>query len=134
MIAAKSFEFLSLAEDSAVTDLDYSDGSDSPPDYEEVADHLGGPTNHHHHQMVFNLHNDTLYSKTSSSGDNNTSSLELSADPVHKAKILQSTVFCIHRDEGCRWTGHGMLGLRNYVKDDTLYIKIRADPNKGVAV
>ena len=123
MIAAKSFEFLSLAEDSAVTDLDYSDGSDSPPDYEEVADHLGGPTNHHHHQMVFNLHNDTLYSKTSSSGDNNTSSLELSADPVHKAKILQSTVFCIHRDEGCRWTGQlGRLkGHLNTCKKDVIF-------------
>ena len=91
MISAKSFEFLSLAEDSAVTDLDYSDGSDSPPDYEEVADVQ---------EMIFNLHSDTLYSKTSSD-----SSLELSSDPVTKAKILQSTVFCIHRAEGCRWAG-----------------------------
>ena len=71
MIAAKSFEFLALGrgnstldsrvdrsptEDSAVTDLDYSDGSDSPPDYEEVADAQ---------EMVFNIHNDTLYSKVS---------------------------------------------------------------------
>ena len=89
--AAKSFEFLSLNEDSAVTDLDFSDGSESPPDYEEVADAQ---------EMVFNIHSDTLYSKTSSD-----SSLELSSDPVTKAKILQSTVFCIHRDEGCRWAG-----------------------------
>ena len=91
MISAKSFEFLSLNEDSAVTDLDYSDGSESPPDYEEVADVQ---------EMIFNIHSDTLYSKTSSN-----SSLELSSDPVTKAKILQSTVFCIHREEGCRWAG-----------------------------
>ena len=90
--AAKSFEFLSLNEDSAVTDLDFSDGSESPPDYEEVADAQ---------EMVFNIHSDTLYSKTSGSD----SSLELSSDPVTKAKILQSTVFCIHREEGCRWSG-----------------------------
>ena len=89
--AAKSFEFLSLNEDSAVTDLDFSDGSESPPDYEEVADAQ---------EMVFNIHSDTLYSKTSSS-----SSLELSSDPETKARILRSTVFCIHRAEGCRWAG-----------------------------
>merc|ERR1711874_298986 len=105
MISAKSFEFLSIShhhqhqhqqqhnnEDSAVTDLDYSDGSESPPDYEEVADVQ---------EMIFNLHTDTLYSKTSSSN----SSLELSSDPVTKAKILQSRVFCIHREEGCKWSG-----------------------------
>jgi len=94
MIAAKSFEYLSLAEDSAVTDLDYSDGSESPPDYEEVADVQ---------QMVFNIHNDTLYSKTS--GSSSHSSLELSSDPLTRSKILQSTVFCIHREEGCIWMG-----------------------------
>ena len=33
--------------------------------------------------MIFNIHTDTLYSKTSSN-----SSLELSSDPVTKAKIL----------------------------------------------
>jgi len=92
--ATKSFEFLSLNEDSAVTDLDFSDGSDSPPDYEEVADVQETQ------EMVFNIHSDTLYSKTSSN-----SSLELSSDPVTKARILQSTVFCIHRDEGCLWAG-----------------------------
>jgi TNF receptor-associated factor 4 len=89
--AAKSFEFLSLNEDSAVTDLDFSDGSESPPDYEEVADAQ---------EMVFNIHSDTLYSKTGSD-----SSLELSSDPATKARILQSTVFCIHRAEGCCWAG-----------------------------
>ena len=98
MISAKSFEFLSINhhhnEDSAVTDLDYSDGSESPPDYEEVADVQ------QQSEMIFNIHTDTLYSKTSSH-----SSLELSSDPVTKAKILQSTVFCIHREEGCRWAG-----------------------------
>ena len=40
--AAKSFEFLSLNEDSAVTDLDFSDGSESPPDYEEVSQRTAG--------------------------------------------------------------------------------------------
>ena len=75
-----------------MTDLDYSDGSESPPDYEEVADVQK--------EMIFNIHTDTLYSKTSSN-----SSLELSSDPVTKAKILQSTVFCIHREEGCMWAG-----------------------------
>ena len=33
-----------------------------------------------------------------------------------------------------KFVPHGMLKLRNYVKDDTLFIKIRADANKGVAV
>jgi len=33
-----------------------------------------------------------------------------------------------------KFVPHAMLDLRNYVKDDTLFIKIRADPNKGVAV
>merc|ERR1712117_481284 len=28
----------------------------------------------------------------------------------------------------------GMLNIRNYIKDDTMFIKIRADANKGVAV
>ena len=111
MIAARSFEFLSLAEDSAVADLDYhySDGSESPPDYEEVADVQ---------QMVFNIHNDTLYSKTSSN-----SSLELSSDPVTKAKILQSTVYCIHRAEGCVWMGQlGRLkGHLNTCKKDAIF-------------
>jgi len=115
MIAAKSFEFLSLArprghstldsrlesrldsglasgEDSAVQDCsDYSDGSESPPDYEEVEDAQ---------EMVFNIHNDTLYSKAGS-----TESLELSRCAETKQKILQSTIFCIHRDAGCAWAG-----------------------------
>ena len=100
MISAKSFEFLSIShhntnEDSAVTDLDFSDGSESPPDYEEVADVA------QRQEMIFNIHTDTLYSKTSS----DSGSLELSSDPVTKAKILQSSVFCIHREEGCRWAG-----------------------------
>ena len=93
MLSAKSFEFLSLAEDSAVTDLDFSDGSDSPPDYDEVAPDMP--------EMVFNLHNDTLYSN--SSGSN--TSLEIGRDSDTKTKIFESTVFCIHRDEGCKWTG-----------------------------
>ena len=33
-----------------------------------------------------------------------------------------------------KFVPHGMLKLRNYLKDDTLFIKIRADANKGVAV
>ena len=33
-----------------------------------------------------------------------------------------------------KFVPHSMLALRNYVKDDTLFIKIRADANKGVAV
>ena len=81
MISAKSFEFLSIShhntnEDSAVTDLDFSDGSESPPDYEEVADVA------QRQEMIFNIHTDTLYSKTSS----DSGSLELSSDPVTKAK------------------------------------------------
>jgi TNF receptor-associated factor 4 len=33
-----------------------------------------------------------------------------------------------------KFVPHGMLSLRNYIKDDTIFIKIRADPNKSVAV
>jgi TNF receptor-associated factor 4 len=33
-----------------------------------------------------------------------------------------------------KFVPHGMLAVRNYIKDDTLFIKIRADANKGVAV
>ena len=34
----------------------------------------------------------------------------------------------------CRFVTHEMLGRRNYIKDDTLFLKIRADPKKGVCV
>jgi len=33
-----------------------------------------------------------------------------------------------------KFVTHEMLGRRNYVKDDTLFLKIRADPKKGVCV
>ena len=107
MIAAKSFEFLSLAEDSAVTDLDFSDGSESPPDYEEVADVQA---------MVYNIHNDTLHSSSHSS-------LELTSDPLTRSKILQSSVYCIHRAEGCGWLGAlGRLkGHLNTCKKDAVH-------------
>ena len=112
MIAAKSFEFLSLAEDSAVTDLDYSSGhSSSPPDYEEVADLQ-------QEMMAFNLHSDTMYSikpspsSSSSGGRSNQSSSSLEffspnsqQDPRVKLRIMESSVYCIHRAEGCAWRG-----------------------------
>lgn len=116
MIAARSFEYLSLAEDSAVTDLDYSDGSDSPPDYEEV---------HDVEKMVQNVHNDTVYSKgtifTTSSTD---SSLDMNSNnSSSRERILASTVFCIHRMEGCSWMGQlGRLkGHLNTCKKDAIF-------------
>ena len=33
-----------------------------------------------------------------------------------------------------RFVSHEMLWRRDYVKDDTLFLKIRADPKKGVCV
>ena len=116
MIAARSFEFLSLAEDSAVTDLDYSDGSESPPDYEEV---------HDVEKMVQNVHNETVYSKgtifTTSSTD---SSLDMNSNnSSSRERILASTVFCIHRMEGCSWMGQlGRLkGHLNTCKKDAIF-------------
>ena len=34
----------------------------------------------------------------------------------------------------CRFVTHEMLSRRNYIKEDTLFLKIKADPKKGVCV
>lgn len=142
MIAAKSFEFLCLAdqhEDSAVTDLDFSDGSESPPDYEEVHDVERMVQNVHnemnlkykdvHNETMYkDVHNSTMYSKstifTSHTNSSADSSLDLNSNNSNsRERILASTVFCIHRMEGCSWMGQlGKLkGHLNTCKKDAIF-------------
>ncbi|TRY79633.1 hypothetical protein TCAL_12385 [Tigriopus californicus] len=81
----------------------YNHGSESCqsspcPDYEEVDPQFLKKTK----GLVYNLASEGIFQCQKNKDG---TGINLDNDPITKEKIMQSMIYCIHKDEGCKWSG-----------------------------